>query len=59
MMKQKRLPEEPYSHRVALEKERELEKNRQKVAKGLEKAVKEVDPSGFILSICLCWEGRR
>jgi hypothetical protein len=54
MLKQKALPEEPYSHRAILKKERERERRRLMVIKGLEKAEKEVNPSMFTLSVCPC-----
>jgi hypothetical protein len=45
MLKGKRLDEEPYSHLRALKRERERERKRLMVIKGLEKAVREVNPS--------------
>ncbi|SPQ26141.1 e3e54035-b881-4713-b636-979b6256acb3 [Thermothielavioides terrestris] len=44
MHKRKRLPEDPYSHVQALKRERERERRRLAVLKGLEKAVREVNP---------------
>lgn len=44
MFKGRRLDEEPYSHSRALRRERERERRRLMVIKGLEKAVKEVNP---------------
>ncbi|KAK4034920.1 hypothetical protein C8A01DRAFT_18363 [Parachaetomium inaequale] len=49
MLKQKRLDEEPYSHLRALKRERERERKRLMVIKGLEKAVKEVNPNLYHL----------
>lgn len=45
MFAKRRLPEEPYSHLRALKRERERERMRLRVIKGLEKAVREVNPS--------------
>lgn len=49
MLKGKRLDEEPYSHLRALKKERERERKRLMVIKGLEKAVREVNQSMYLL----------
>jgi hypothetical protein len=51
MLKGKRLDEEPYSHLRALKRERERERQRLSVMKGLEKAVREVNPSMFLLRV--------
>ena len=48
MMKGKRLSEDAYSHRRTLEREKKKERMRLMVVKGLEKAVKEVNPSRFL-----------
>ena len=53
MLKGKRLDEEPYSHLRALKRERERERLRLRVIKGLEKAVREVNPS-MCLSTVSC-----
>lgn len=47
MLARRRLPEERYSHRRALKRKLERERKRLMVVKGLEKAVKEVNPSEF------------
>ncbi|KAK4151764.1 hypothetical protein C8A00DRAFT_35574 [Chaetomidium leptoderma] len=49
MLRGRRLPEEPYSHLRALRRERERERKRLMVVKGLEKAVKEVNPNFYHL----------
>ncbi|KAH6841105.1 hypothetical protein B0I37DRAFT_357920 [Chaetomium sp. MPI-CAGE-AT-0009] len=49
MLKGKRLDEEPYSHLRALKRERARERKRLMVIKGLEKAVKEVNPNLYHL----------
>ncbi|KAL2155869.1 hypothetical protein VTH82DRAFT_611 [Thermothelomyces myriococcoides] len=49
MFKGRRLDEEPYSHSRALRRERERERRRLMVIKGLEKAVKEVNPQLYHL----------
>ncbi|KAK3296244.1 uncharacterized protein B0H64DRAFT_461274 [Chaetomium fimeti] len=49
MLKGKRLDEELYSHLRALKRERERERKRLMVIKGLEKAVKEVNPNLYHL----------
>lgn len=56
MHKRKRLDEEPYSHLRALRRARERERKRLMVVKGLEKAVKQVNPSessSFVFSFGL------
>ncbi|KAG7290267.1 hypothetical protein NEMBOFW57_000266 [Staphylotrichum longicolle] len=45
MFAKRRLPEEPYSHLRVLKRERERERMRLRVIKGLEKAVREVNPN--------------
>jgi hypothetical protein len=45
MHRRKRLDEEPFSHLRALKKEREREKRRVRGIKGLEQAVRTVNPS--------------
>lgn len=54
MNKRKRLCEDPYSHRKALERERRKEKLRLEVIKGEEKGVKEVNTSMSLPSV-LFW----
>ncbi|KAH6624492.1 hypothetical protein B0J18DRAFT_478954 [Chaetomium sp. MPI-SDFR-AT-0129] len=49
MHKRKRLDEEPYSHLRALRRARERERKRLMVVKGLEKAVKQVNPNLYHL----------
>jgi hypothetical protein len=41
-----------YSHLARLEREREQERRREQVIKHLEKAVREVNPSMFLLALC-------
>ncbi len=50
MLGRRRLPEEKYSHRRALKRKRERERRQEMLVKGLEKAVKEVNPSEFFFS---------
>ncbi|KAK3897756.1 hypothetical protein C8A05DRAFT_38670 [Staphylotrichum tortipilum] len=47
MMQGRKLPEEPYSHLRALRKEREKERPRQGILKGLELAVRQVNPNFY------------
>ncbi|KAL2134271.1 hypothetical protein VTI74DRAFT_638 [Chaetomium olivicolor] len=49
MLRRKRLDEEPYSHLKALKKERDRDRRRQMVLKGLERAEKEVNPNLYHL----------
>jgi hypothetical protein len=55
---QKRLPEDRYSHLRELKRKREQERMRLKVIKGLEKAVREVNPSRYFHLWCSrSWDG--
>ncbi|KAK4242411.1 hypothetical protein C8A03DRAFT_29342 [Achaetomium macrosporum] len=47
MLKGKRLDEKPYSHLEVLKRERQRERKRMLVVKGLEKAVREANPSFY------------
>lgn len=57
MHKRKRLDEEPYSHLRALRRAQERERKRLMVVKGLEKAIKQVNPSKSFLSFITCFLG--
>ena len=54
MLRRRRLPEAGYSHLQALRRKRERERKQMMVVKGLEKAVREVNPSEFLLFLCAC-----
>jgi hypothetical protein len=61
MLKSKRLAEKPYSHLEMLKRERQRERKRMLVIKGLEKAVREVNPSTWfpVFPVSLLLSSRR
>ena len=54
MMRGRKLPEEPYSHLRVLRREREKERRRQGILKGMELAVRQVNPS-MLRSLSRVW----